>query len=473
MTKIPIFLSILGVAGGVLGPLTAQVGASQYGLTSISEPKETISGSKEVISETREDGGSVRTGDSSVVANQNVAGLNFIELNFGLGQLKWEFQYEDDQGRTFSKYIMTSLDFWRGVTEAQADAALAELGNSDSETWTSWRSTYTARDGRYAKGMKLSAPIAWSDPLNSNQSDLIYYAIEYRNRNDPTVAPVWYRGKIDYRACAHSPNIEASGVCYFSLDPVTNLYNITPVGGTLSYDDEMAQLARKSYLDAARKQIGDLERRKQDDDEGYRNGIEGAEYTFNVAKRGVETMHASEKLASEIQDLEQRLAALKQDDSAMPDPDDSQGSSPDPDTTPNPDTTPDSNPEQSDNSSSDPNLGPNSTQNSGSDSKGTVSDAGNTTGSVGNNLDVGGGASEAKGDAPKSPEIASNLLAKEDIDDRSAASPDAGSEVELPKLGNEAPWLKRHLWVLALPIAVIILVIFILVKRNNVEDDEI
>ena len=154
MTKIPVILSILSL-----------VGANSF------LPANTNLMAERVALEQKS--------SASVVANQNVAGLNFTELNLAMGQLNWEFQYHDNEGRTFSRYVIASLNFLDGVTEAEADQNLATLGEADWDTWTNWRVDYDARDDRYGEGAKLSANIAWGDPLQFNQSDLIYYAVQY------------------------------------------------------------------------------------------------------------------------------------------------------------------------------------------------------------------------------------------------------------------------------------------------------
>ena len=228
MTKIPILLSAISLLGGV-SPLSDGIITQSTDL-------------------------SLKANESSVVANQNVAGLNFTKLNLATGQLDWDFQYQDDEGRVFSRYVMASLNFMGGITEAEADRNLATLGESDNWAWVNWLTSYDARDGRYTKGESLGATLAWGDMFKNNQSDLVYYAIQYKNWDDPTVEPVWYRGKLDYRSCAHTPNIESTyqSMCQISLDPITNQYVFTPSDGTLSYEDEMAQILRELYLDAVR-----------------------------------------------------------------------------------------------------------------------------------------------------------------------------------------------------------------------------
>lgn len=400
---------------------------------------------------------------ASIVANQNVAGLNFTELNLAMGQLNWEFQYHDNEGRTFSRYVIASLNFLDGVTEAEADQNLATLGEADWDTWTNWRVDYDARDDRYGEGAKLSANIAWGDPLQFNQSDLIYYAVQYKNWNDPSVAPVWYRGKLDYRGCAHDPNLETTyqKTCKIALDSSTNQYVITPSGGKLSYADEMAQIARNSYLALVEEQIAQLERRKQDGDESYRNSIGGVEYELDEAKRLIDAMHMSEQLSGEITDLEQRLAELKKqdsdsdsdsgnDNSAVEKPDDDQGNK------------------------GDDNLIP-----------------GETTGNIGAEVDGGVGNSQAvaesetvgqltmrrnMGDTTSDAElIASDGQGKVDYggDEVGVGQANNKSAIGVPKLGASEPWLKRHLWVLLLPVGLIGLVIIVLVRRRRDDNDEI
>lgn len=441
MTKIPIILSILSL-----------VGANSF------LPANTNLMAERVVLEQKS--------SASVAANQNVAGLNFTELNLAMGQLNWEFQYHDNEGRTFSRYVIASLNFLDGVTEAEADQNLATLGEADWDTWTNWRVDYDARDDRYGEGAKLSANIAWGDPLQFNQSDLIYYAVQYKNWNDPSVAPVWYRGKLDYRGCAHDPNLETTyqKTCKIALDSSTNQYIITPSGGKLSYADEMAQIARNSYLTPVEEQIAQLERRKQDGDESYRNSIGGVEYELDEAKRLIDAMHMSEQLSGEITVLEQRLAELKKQDS---------------------------------DSDSDSDSGNDNSAVEKPDNQGNKGDdnliSGETTGNIG--TEVGGVGITANSQAVAESETVGQLTMRRNMGDTTSdaeliasdgqgkvdyAGDEVGvgqannkSAIGVPKLGASEPWLKRHLWVLLLPVGLIGLVIIVLVRRRRDDDDEI
>lgn len=431
MTKIPIFLSILSLVGGVsTTPLAIQTAKTH---SSAERP--------------------------SVVANQNVAGLNFTQLSLAIGQLDWEFQYQDSEGRTFSRYVMATPNFMNGVTEAEADQKLATLGVTDWNDWTNWQDEFAARDGRYGSGTNLSATIAWSDPLHLNQPDLIYYAIEYKNWNDPSVEAVWYRGKLDYRGCAHAPDIETNYgmICQISLDKNTNSYHFTPNSGTLSYEEEMKQIARESYLDSVRQQIEGLEDRKAKGDESYRAEIDSAELALNNAKRHIDDMHLTEALADEVSDLENRIAKLRQEDTTLPNEDkDDEGGNPLPDDGEedrpvNNDSQVGSNISQSNQSNREKSVTPNpvisgATPVADSDSNNTAALFNSSAEADQNNQ-----TSESSGG----------------IDDHSGAK----SNIEVPDLGADSPWLKRHLWVLLLPVGLIGLVIFILVKRRR-EDEE-
>lgn len=409
---------------------------------------------------------------TSVIANQNVAGLNFTELNLAMGQLNWEFQYHDNEGRTFARYVMASLNFLDGVTEAEADQNLATLGEADWENWTNWRDDYNAHDDRYVEGTKLSASIAWGDPLQLNQSDLIYYAVQYKNWNDPSVAPIWYRGKLDYRGCAHDPNLETTyqKTCKIALDPSTNQYIITPSGGKLSYIDEMTQIARDSYLAPVEQQIVGLERRKQDGDEGYRNDIGGVEYALDEAKRLIDAMHMSEQLADEITDLEQRLAELKKQDADSGSGSNSGnengvvGAPGDDDQDHNQDYSGgDSAPatEEADGGVGTGSAG-NATSSQVAAESGAIADS-SITYRIAKVADSGAGV------------IIDNTQGKVDYigNEVGGKQVNNNSAIGVPKLDTSEPWLKQHLWVLLLPVGLIGLVIIILVRRRRDDDDEI
>lgn len=443
MTKIPFFLSALSLAGAN---------------TALSPTLDNIN----------------RVSDTpvAVVANENVAGLNFKQLNLATGQIKWDFQYQDNEGRTFSRYIMTSLNYMSGVTEEEADRQLATLGESKFDDWTTWRTTYSASDASFTSGTTLGATLAWGEVLKNNKSDLVYYAIQYKNWDDPSVEPVWYRGKIDYRSCAHSPNIESTYgmICQFSLDPVTNRYIITPDEGTLSYDDEMKQIARETYLDDVRKQIEELERRKAEGDESYRNELGMVGYYLGAAKVNITNMHLGEALADEIADLERMFEKLMQDDSAQPDPGDKDENGSDQDDKDDKDD----GKTDSDNNSN--------IQKPEDNSNSEVGSTGNQVQSV----EVSTGVTTAKIAATgtrkwhfsDSDNYVSSVATVEtegdivgEVDDRSGSREESSSEVEIPNLGDEEPWLKRNLWALLLPVGLVALVVVLLIKRRDEEDE--
>lgn len=459
MTKIPILLSILSLAGNssavpaMIDSISepADIGAEVLGLNDVAE------GNKA----------------TNVITNQGVPGLKFDELELGMGQLSWNFEGPDSEGRTFSRYIMAGLNYQNGATEAEADAALTNLGGSSDGIWTSWKTDFKARENKYVDGKKLFATIAWGNPFELNMPDLIYYAFEFRNWNDSTVEPVWYRGKIDYRSCVHDPGIRAvyGNTCTFSFDAGANRYNITPNGGTLSYEEELIELGREQYLDRVRSEIEELEKRKQDGDEGYRDYIDDANSALTEAKKWIEQIHATEGLAGEITDLEQRIEKLRQTETVPP-------------------TTGDN----------DENGGGDDNKNDGDDNTGNAGGAGSAggadagSGKIENNLgELNRGGSEVVGKIASTASTGKKVVfhlgngktestessAKEgspetigDIDDRSGTDSNQSGEVELPKLGNEEPWLKRNLWVLLLPVVAIGFLILILVKRRRDDEEE-
>jgi len=445
MTKIPIFLSILSLAGGSsLNPLNINTAAVQ------SQPASAAKAHS-------------LTEDARIIANENVAGINFTDLSLAMGQLNWEFQYQDAEGRTFSRYVMASHNFMGGVTEAEADQKLATLGTTNWNDWTNWRVDYAARDGHFVPGTKLGATIAMGNPLRMNQSDIIYYAFEYKNWDNPSVKPVWYRGKLDYRACAHTPDIESryGMTCKISLDSATNRYNITPAGGTLSYDDEMAQIIRESYLDPLRQQIADLEKRKAAGDESYRNGIDGAEYSLNEARQQIEIMHLTATLADELANLEQRIAQLRQEDTTQPEisqPETDQPGVGDGDDTGN-------NIQDNDQGDTKDEIQSGVAQ-LGVDSQAAPKELSSTNNSATTTKQVINKSEENKNLVSSDGSDSDNL--RSDIDDRSESE----SYIEIPDLGKEEPWLKRHPLALLLPVGLIALVIVILVKRHREENED-
>ena len=117
--------------------------------------------------------------------------------------------------RALKRLVVAYYDYEQGVTEAEADAGLATLGE-DAAEWA-----VVIYDEEYRFGMEDHPLLnfggfeVWIEgDFTENKRDLLYYAAEFGEpelQEDGTTEwqnTVWLRGKYDYRSCIHGPDFK-------------------------------------------------------------------------------------------------------------------------------------------------------------------------------------------------------------------------------------------------------------------------
>ena len=117
--------------------------------------------------------------------------------------------------RALKRLVVAYYDYEQGVTEAEADAGLATLGE-DAAEWA-----VVIYDEEYRFGMEDHPLLnfggfeVWIEgEFTENKRDLLYYAAEFGEpelQEDGTTEwqnTVWLRGKYDYRSCIHGPDFK-------------------------------------------------------------------------------------------------------------------------------------------------------------------------------------------------------------------------------------------------------------------------
>ena len=117
--------------------------------------------------------------------------------------------------RALKRLVVAYYDYEQGVTEAEADAGLATLGE-DAAEWA-----VVIYDEEYRFGMEDHPLLnfggfeVWIEgEFTENKRDLLYYAAEFGEPGlweDGTTEwknTVWLRGKYDYRSCIHGPDFK-------------------------------------------------------------------------------------------------------------------------------------------------------------------------------------------------------------------------------------------------------------------------
>lgn len=117
--------------------------------------------------------------------------------------------------RALRRLVVAYYDYEQGVTEAEADAGLATLGE-DAAEWA-----VVIYDEEYRFGMEDHPLLnfggfeVWIEgEFTENKRDLLYYAAEFGEpelQEDGTTEwqnTVWLRGKYDYRSCIHGPDFK-------------------------------------------------------------------------------------------------------------------------------------------------------------------------------------------------------------------------------------------------------------------------
>ena len=163
--------------------------------------------------------------------------------------------------RALKRLVVAYYDYEQGVTEAEADAGLATLGE-DAAEWA-----VVMYDKEYWLGMDGHNPVELSGfevmvegEFTDNKRDLLYYAAEFGEPElleDGTTEwknTVWLRGKYDYRSCIHGPDFKPELPNYvglptcFSREGEDGKYMITAteggevVAGILTWEEEWRQI---------------------------------------------------------------------------------------------------------------------------------------------------------------------------------------------------------------------------------------
>lgn len=163
--------------------------------------------------------------------------------------------------RALKRLVVAYYDYEQGVTETEADAGLATLGE-DAAEWA-----VVMYDEEYWLGMDGHNPVELSGfevmvegEFTDNKRDLLYYAAEFGEPElleDGTTGwknTVWLRGKYDYRSCIHGPDFKPELPNYvglptcFSREGKNGKYMITATeggevaAGILTWEEEWRQI---------------------------------------------------------------------------------------------------------------------------------------------------------------------------------------------------------------------------------------
>ena len=126
-----------------------------------------------------------------------------------------EIELVPSETRALKRLVVAYYDYERGVTEAEADAGLATLGEDAAE----WAVVFYDEEYRFGEFdhplLNLSGFEVWiKGEFTENKRDLLYYAAEFGEpelQEDGSTAwqnTVWLRGKYDYRSCIHGPDFK-------------------------------------------------------------------------------------------------------------------------------------------------------------------------------------------------------------------------------------------------------------------------
>ena len=126
-----------------------------------------------------------------------------------------EIELVPSETRALKRLVVAYYDYERGVTEAEADAGLATLGEDAAE----WAVVFYDEEYRFGEFdhplLNLSGFEVWIEgEFTENKRDLLYYAAEFGEpelQEDGSTAwenTVWLRGKYDYRSCIHGPDFK-------------------------------------------------------------------------------------------------------------------------------------------------------------------------------------------------------------------------------------------------------------------------
>lgn len=186
-------------------------------------------------------------GDAMATSLTEMPVLNQLDSRFHIqvirpreGIVEVEIQSPMGSNLRIRRVWLATFDYENGWTETEVDALLDEWTELEAE-WT--RVTKEQIFGNMAEHSYATIPLTIGDSrlqydlTEVNWSDILYYAVEFRDLNDEAAESVWARGKVDYRGCVHAKLFEewATGVCEEMVDWEAGVVKYWASGAT---DDE-------------------------------------------------------------------------------------------------------------------------------------------------------------------------------------------------------------------------------------------
>ena len=201
MKKLAMMMAALGVMGGV-GGAALPVMATSGDVGGLGESVAGIEGSGERWEE-------------GLLLEANTISPDLRIPNLYPMHNYMEIELVPSETRALKRLVVAYYDYERGVTEAEADAGLATLG----EDAAGWAVVFYDEEYRFGEFdhplLNLSGFEVWIEgEFTENKRDLLYYAAEFGEpelQEDGSTAwenTVWLRGKYDYRSCIHGPDFK-------------------------------------------------------------------------------------------------------------------------------------------------------------------------------------------------------------------------------------------------------------------------
>lgn len=201
MKKLVMMMAALGVMGGV-GGAALPVMATSGDVGGLGESVAGIEGSGERWEE-------------GLLLEANTISPDLRIPNLYPMHNYMEIELVPSETRALKRLVVAYYDYERGVTEAEADAGLATLGEDAAE----WAVVFYDEEYRFGEFdhplLNVSGFEVWIEgEFTENKRDLLYYAAEFGEpelQEDGSTAwenTVWLRGKYDYRSCIHGPDFK-------------------------------------------------------------------------------------------------------------------------------------------------------------------------------------------------------------------------------------------------------------------------
>ncbi len=269
---------------------------------------------------------------SAVEANGADSRFQITELNLETGKFAYRLAFWDTEGRSMQRTVVATVNYEQGYTESDADTGLELLG-IERPKWVR-----NIDDRTYNSGMTGGAFGDFSltnfNLLKNNRLDILYYAVLFANPNNDMVEPIWIRGKLDYRSCAHSTAISdgLTKICSVRFNNATGKFEITPQGSyvaeeaVLTWEEEKKLIVRE-YLQPVTTKVIELEAKKA---QGANITEADISYTknfqFKKAQDAAKNLQVQDELQCEIDDLALRLENLtKKNEPTQPEEDKNSG----------------------------------------------------------------------------------------------------------------------------------------------------